>query len=331
MAPPVEEALKVQALRDPRLHGEPAPAAIEVIETHFAWIFLSAREAYKMKKALRLDRLDNRTLEARRFGCEEEVRLNRRLAPEVYLGVVPLRMRADGSLGLGSQGEPVEWLVRMRRLPRSKFLDQAIAARALSLERLQPVARLLAQFYATQPPVRFTAGGYLTRLERRSAACFAALQAPPLRLPGALLEALREREHALCAQVALALGDRDRDGRIVEAHGDLKAEHIFLGPPPCIIDCLEFDRDLRIRDPLEELASLELECERLGARWVARTMLDAYLSRAQDELDEGVYAYYRMSCALQRARTLAWHLLDPALCDRKDWAALATEVLQRVA
>ena len=101
-----------------------SPLAVEAIETHFAWVFLAGRFAYKMKKPLQFREFDLTTLATRRANCELEVALNRRLAPAVYLGTVPL-YRRNGRLSLEGPGTPVEWLVKMHKLPRERALDRA--------------------------------------------------------------------------------------------------------------------------------------------------------------------------------------------------------------
>lgn len=326
----ISEERKLAALRNPAVYPSGA-GPIEVVETHCSWVFLTSRDVYKMKKAMRLDRMDNRELAARHRNCEEELRLNRRLAPSVYLGLVALSLMDDGSLALDRPGTPVEWLVKMRRLPRSEFLDRAVFDPAFSAAALDPVARWLADFYAKQPAVGLTPNAYLAKLKRQAGSCAIALLEENLGLPQRLVDTVLERQYHAFERGRTALAERAREGRIIEGHGDLKPEHIFLGPPPCIIDCLEFARDLRLVDPLDELAYLEIECERLGADGISAHFLSAYLERAGDVLDAGVYDFYRVRRGTQRALTLAWHLHDPLMRARKDWRALAADVLDLIA
>ena len=100
-----------------------------MIETHMSWVYLTDRHAYKLKKPVRYDYLDFSTLEARRQNCEDEIRLNRRLAPDVYLAAIPLTVDAEGGLRLDGTGAVVDWLVKMRRLPADQMMDRAITAR----------------------------------------------------------------------------------------------------------------------------------------------------------------------------------------------------------
>src|SRR5690606_10279135 len=136
---------KCAFLSDPESYPE-RPRAVEILDTHFAWVFLTDRHVFKMKKAVRRGTMDYATLAARERNCRNELELNRRLAPSVYLEVLPLSL-AGGRLVLGPGEETVEWLVRMRRLPEDRQLDHAIAKGTVTASDLDEVIALLAEFY----------------------------------------------------------------------------------------------------------------------------------------------------------------------------------------
>lgn len=161
-------AAKVAALRQPAVWPVP-PASVEVIETHMSWVFLTPQQVFKLKKPMRPDGLDFADLERRRFFCGEEVRLNRRLAPSVYLDVLPLRAAANGALGLWPEGEVVDWLVVMRRLPAGRMLDRLLATGAAQAGDMRQLAALLSAFYARLPPVLHDPEVYGERLAREIA------------------------------------------------------------------------------------------------------------------------------------------------------------------
>ena len=116
-------------------------------------VFLGDAYVYKLKKPVRYDFLDFSTSEKRRIDCEEEVRLNRRLAPNIYLGVVALRLLPDGHFELGGEGTPVDWLVKMRRLPANRMLDAVIRVQSLDHRDIEGIAAFLATFYAAAAPL----------------------------------------------------------------------------------------------------------------------------------------------------------------------------------
>jgi aminoglycoside phosphotransferase family enzyme len=287
-----------------------APERVEVIETHMAWVFLAGQLAFKMKKPVRYDFLDFTSLAAREFTCREELRLNRRLAPGIYLDVMPLTRDAAGRLNLEGAGTTVEWLVKMKRLPAHRMLDAAIAAKTVKEGDITRVGRILVDFYRAAKPVWQPAETVIGRFaaeHHRNADLLSSRQFDLDR--GLTDKVLRRMSRALEAARPL-LARRIADGTIVEGHGDLRPEHICLVTPPVIIDCLEFNRDLRLVDPFDEIAYLDLECQRLAAAWIGAKLLDTLL-RELPPPPPALVAIYHSSRALLRARLALAHLTEP--------------------
>jgi len=271
-APPALDD-KVAFLRRPESYPE-APGRVEAVETHMAWVFLTDAHAFKLKKPVRYAFLDFSTLEARRADCEEEVRLNRRLAREVYLGTMPLTRQAAGGLRLGGNGPVVDWLVHMRRLAAPAFLDRRIRAGIAYEADVRRAAERLAAFYRSVPVIPMTADEYRARFEADMEENRRELTSCEFGLPAARVEDLcaAQRRFLAARTGSELLRRRVGEGRVIEAHGDLRPEHVWLGEPPAVIDCLEFRREFRLLDPADELAYLALECERLGASWVVHVI-----------------------------------------------------------
>ncbi|HEX2492552.1 MAG TPA: hypothetical protein VHK24_02165, partial [Steroidobacter sp.] len=211
---PVSLADKVRALKSPSSYAEPAQT-IEAIETHFAWVFLAGAYAYKLKKPMRFAELDLATLAARHFVCREELRLSRRLAPDVYLGVTPLTREADGAIRVGGAGVAVEWLIKMRRLPSELMLDRAPTAGAALSQKLVQLGRLLAQFYLEQQRVVFDAHAYVRRMAQQIEQDGAALRSPDLHIARSLVEAVSSAQLAALGRVEPELSARAEEQRIV--------------------------------------------------------------------------------------------------------------------
>lgn len=327
---PGHESL-VAFLRLPEAYPDPPPE-VSVIETHMSWVFLAGDHVYKLKKAVRHEGIDFSTPERRRFNCLEEVRLNQELAPGVYLGIATLTREADGRLAIDGQGTAVECLVHMRRLPEHRNLEAIIRAGATWADEraIRGAARLLARFYKSAPPEPVEAGGQRAWLEAGVRGDLAALSAPRYGLPLDRLEALVEAQIAFLARQVPLFDARVKDGRIVEGHGDLRPEHIWLDGEPAIIDRLEFDRTLRLLDPADELAFLDLECERLGAPHVGGWFLEAYAEETGDDPPAPLLRFYRVYRALRRATISARHLDDPTVSDPARFAARARRYLEMV-
>ncbi|WP_454019504.1 hypothetical protein [Azospirillum sp. Marseille-Q6669] len=325
---------KIAFLRKPDAYPD-RPSLVETIETHLSWVFLTERHAYKLKKPARLPNVDFTSLTARRSNCLTEMRLNRRLAPDVYLGVVGLLARPDGSFRLGGRPGPrdldardldardlvADWLVWMVRLPQERRLDERIRAGALTPADIERLGLVLTEFYGGGLAEPMSPADYQRRFE---ADISRNLDVTVPRVTGPLAERARA---AAAAQVAFLsehgplLRARAAEGRIVEGHGDLRPEHVFLDGTPRIIDCLEFSRDLRLLDPVDELAYLALECERLGARRVGDAILDLYRAWSGDAADRRLIAFYRSFRASLRARLAAGRLDEAAGGRRGAWLA----------
>ncbi len=307
MKTPVDTAAKVAFLSHPDAYPE-RPSHVEVIETHMSWVFLTDRRVYKLHKPVRTDYLDFSTLERRRADCAEELRLNRQLAPQVYLGMVALTREADDSLALAGSGEVVEWLVKMRRLPRECLLDARIERGRVTPAEVDGLVEVLVSFYRRTPACPMSGEAYRQRWRRDIQAHHALLLGADRGLPVAQLEHLRDALLGFIDRQAALLGERA--GRVVEAHGDLRPEHVCLNQPPVFIDRLEFNREFRLQDPAEELAFLALECEHLGAAWIGERLFSTYQRLSEDRVRPELVVFYKLARAQLRARLSAAHLTD---------------------
>ena len=299
-------------------------AGDEAIETHFAWVFLAGDRAWKLRKPVRRDPMDYSTLDARRRDSEAEVRLNRRLAPHVYLGVRPLTRTADGRYAIGGEGAVVDWLVEMRRLDRHRMLDEMLASGRATPADLERVSELLAVFYARQAPAVTDGATLAGRLHAQVAANHRVITT----LDAAGAAALRDAQLAFIAAHGDWLQARAAGGCVVEAHGDLRPEHILLDQPAAIIDCLEFDRNLRILDRAEELEFLAMECARIGHAATGTQVARACLDRLADAVAPRLQQFYRSHRAATRAKLYVWRTGEPDGGDPERWFATARDYLR---
>lgn len=323
---PVDLATKVAFLRRPDSYAE-RPSQVQAVETHMSWVFLTDAYAYKLKKPVRYPFLDFGTLEARRRDCEEEVRLNRRLAPDVYLGTVALTLTSRNILALNGGGVPIEWLVSMQRLPAELMLDQQLRLGRASTGALRDLARKLAAFYRAAPPVDWSAEEYRARLEQDVRSNHDQLLQPEFDLPRTAVEHVAARLLQLLHREPVLFGRRAAERRIVEAHGDLRPEHICLLPDPVVIDCLEFNRDFRLLDPVDELAFLAMECERLHAPFVSSILFEVYRAETGDDPPDQLVRFYASHRACLRAKLAVWHLRDAENHRTAHWQARAAHYL----
>lgn len=314
-------AAKVRFLSRPASYGNGVDT-VELRETHMSCVFLAGERVYKLKKPVRFPYLDFSTLARRAAACRAEIRLNRRLAPDVYLGVVPLTLAA-GELALGGAGEVVDHLVAMRRLPEGATLEQALRHGAPSLRQLDHLAETLGHFYAHATRVLQSGETEIAARLRMLAVDGGLLQDARFALPQGPLHNVAAVLRRFIAGRRQLLLDRVRARLFVDAHGDLRPEHIWLTEPPIIIDCLEFDARLRALDPLDEIAFLHLECERLGRRDVGERIRKVLARPLADDPADGLFLFYRCQRALLRARLAIAHLLDAHPRTPEKWPAQA--------
>jgi aminoglycoside phosphotransferase family enzyme len=299
-------------------------AGDEAIETHFAWVFLAGDRAWKLRKPVRRDPMDYSTLEARRRDSEAEVRLNRRLAPHAYLGIRPLTLTADGRFAIGGEGTIVDWLVEMRRLDRHRMLDEMLASGRAMPADLDRVSALLAGFYARESPAVTDGAALAARLGTQVSANHRVIAT----LDAAGAANLRAAQLAFVEAHGEWLAARASGGCVVEAHGDLRPEHILLDDPPAIIDCLEFDRNLRIQDRAEELEFLAMECARMGHAAAGTWIAHACLTRLADRVPLQLRHFYRSHRAGTRVKLYVWRASEPDGGDFERWLDTAREYLR---
>lgn len=300
---------------------------IDVMETHLSWLFLTAHHVIKLKKALHYSYLDYSTVEVRRRQCDAEVRLNRRLAPEVYLGVSAVTEKACGEFALDGPGTTVEYVVRMRRLPEERSLDRLLQRRTLTAETIDSLAATLARFYVGLPALSLDPVRYLENLHRKISEDSNALTKRSYGLDRALVRRITAALHSIAHALERTLSERVLVGRIVEGHGDLRPEHVYFAPDPVIIDCLEFNRSLRTLDAVDEISFLAMECDRCGAAWVRGRLLRLYTESTWDDPSAELCRFFMAGRAVLWAKLAVWHLDRKPECNRDKWISRAAEYL----
>lgn len=320
---------KVVFLSNPASYGGHT-AHVGVRETHMSWIFLTDRRVYKLKKPVKYPFLDFSTLSKRRHYCSEELRLNRRLARETYISVTALSRDTAGGLQLDRAGRVVEWLVEMKRLPQTRMLNSLIVGQRVDEDEICRLATVLADFYAASPAEIADGDLYIQHFLNEQAVNRSVLLRPELGMSDVADRTLAASE-SLFRQVRPELEQRIRRGWVVEGHGDLRPEHVCLVEPLQVIDCLEFDRSMRLIDPYDEVNYLGMECEILGAPWARDLLLHVLRSRLPHRPSPSLMAYYGGFRALLRARLCLAHLLEPQVRRPQRWRPLAIRYIRMAA
>lgn len=293
----INELLRADAFEHPATR-------IELRETHLSWIVLTGPFAYKIKKPVQFDFIDASTLAQRRGLCMEELRLNRRIAPELYIDVVPIT-RKNGHAIVGGDGPAVEYAVRMHQFPTAEELPALLAHNAVTLEEITTLAEVLGRFHrdADIAPVRSTA----ERTERlfstvigNLAQLLAHLDTPePTPRLCALIDWTHENAQVLEPMFAM----REQLGFVRECHGDLHTANIVRWHGRLVpFDCIEFDPDLRWIDVIADLSFLVMDLITHNRRDLAFALLSRYLEIAGDYHGVRLLPFCAVYRALVRAK-----------------------------
>ena len=304
----------LEALQNPEIYPE-KPPKVELLQTHVSAIFLVGERVYKVKKPVNFGFLDFTTLEKRKYFCREEVALNRRLCPEVYLGVVEIRLQ-NGRISLGEgPGEIIEYSVLMKRLPQDSMMDRRLAEGRVTPADLQKIAAKVAHFHrqAEAGPeivpfgkievIRTNVEENFSQAERYVGIAFS-------------LEAFREiRDHTRdFLDKNLPLFERRiTAGKIRDCHGDLHLQHICLGDEILIFDCIEFNPRFRYGDVAADIAFLLMDLDFHGHPGFSAELAAAYLSFSGDWPLYLLLNFYKTYRACVRGKVFSFRLDDPAI------------------
>jgi uncharacterized protein len=303
-----------RALTQPRAYPH-APARVEHLETHISHVFLTGSWAYKVKKPLELGFLDFSTLEKRRECCGEELRINRRLAPDLYTDVVPITGSVDQPCVEGS-GAAIEYAVKMRQFAQAGMLEQVLARDELTPALIDGIAQQVADFHASLiPPAADTPFGTPQSVMGPARQNFDQLAPMPAAAEdAAVLDQLREWTEVQHALLEELFGQRKRDGFVRECHGDLHLGNMVLVDGRVrIFDAIEFNAELRWIDVINETAFLGMDLEQRGRVDLAWRFLNAYLQHTGDYAGARLLRYYMVYRALVRAKVAGIRAAQPEL------------------
>ncbi|MBI4527540.1 MAG: AAA family ATPase [Deltaproteobacteria bacterium] len=297
----------ISAMAEPEFYPH-GPAQVELRQTHISYVFLAGEYVYKVKKPVRFSFLDYSTRERRLHFCREEVRLNRRLAPKVYLGVVPIYRSGEGfALGedtvLADRTTVVEHAVKMRRLPEDRMLNRLVMDRIAGKEDIRALVNLLVPFHRSAATERASLYGTPEAIRRRITDNFAETRDFIGRtIREKMFNRIQEYSLGFLAERASLLQDRVRDQKVREGHGDLRTEHVCVGDEIVVFDCIEFDERLRYCDVASEVAFLAMDLDFLGEPELSECLAREYAETGDDELLSLLLPFYKSYRAYVRGK-----------------------------
>lgn len=318
----------IQLMHSPSFYPH-RPPSVQLIQTHISYVFIAGDRVYKVKKPVRFDFLDFSTLERRKHFCEEEFRLNRRLAPTVYIAVEPITDDGLRGLVLEGTGPAVEYALRMKRLPEEKMLHRLLARGDASFSVMDAIAHRICDFHqATETGGVIDSFGGLETIRRNHDENFE--ETMPYRditISAAAHGFLKDWVNYFLDRNEELFHRRVREHRIRDCHGDLHLEHICLDDDIVIFDCIEFNKRFRCLDVAAEIAFLSMDLERKGYYEHERVFVDAYLRYSRDSEIQKLLNFYRCYFAFVRGKVTSFRINDPAT-EERDRAEIASEALQ---
>jgi aminoglycoside phosphotransferase family enzyme len=274
---------------------------LEIVETPSSWVILTDRHAFKWLRLVEAEDSPYASPEGRRKWCAEEIWRNERLAPSVYLGIVTLARGRDGKLRMGGKGLEVEWIVKMRRLRSDHNLRALIRHRQVCRTQIAVVANAMTAFYQAGSPQHDQVDELIARVQLRiNDAAKTLIENLPAKAKSDVRR-LRDAQRAFLSSARADFNMRVCDGRIVDGHGELLPEHIFLERETSIIGAQAHAAVAPKLDAIDDLGLLAMECEHLGRQDIADEIMATYRRANADEGSPRLESFYMSLHACRRA------------------------------
>jgi len=318
-----EQPALVQALLKPDAYPH-KPSKVELAQTQMSFVFLTGDLVYKVKKPVNLGYLDYTTLEKRRFFCEQEVELNQRLSPDVYLGVVPI-VSSGGEIRIGGKGKVIEYAVKMRQLPAERMMDRLLLQNQVTADMVERVAQKLAEFHSkarTSPEI--SAFGNLEAIKVNTDENFSQTEKYiGSSITSEQFHRIKTYSDDFLKSNAGLFRERIKEERIKDCHGDLHAAHVCFSNGIYIYDCIEFNDRFRYGDVASEVAFLAMDLDRYHRADLSRAFVEAYVRFSKDEGVNQLLNFYKCYRAYVRGKVECFKLDDPYIPNKERSLAAA--------
>ncbi|CAN5730084.1 bifunctional aminoglycoside phosphotransferase/ATP-binding protein [soil metagenome] len=303
-----------RALHQPAIYPN-QPAAVEVIETHASIVFIAGDHVYKLKKPVDFGFLDYSTLARRRLMCQLEVQLNRRLAPNVYLGIEKLVLAGD-AIQFGETGEAFEYLVHMRRLPDEATLAALVDDDTIDERQIDDIASTIGRFHQRMlGSPEIDRWGRPAAIEQNVEENLEQIQPFVGRsIPSGAYERIASYARGFLTEQHGLLNQRVLDGMIRDGHGDIRSDHVYLLDDVTIIDCIEFNDRIRYGDVATDVGFLAMDLDARNRPDLSDRLISAYVAASRLDVTP-VLDFYRSYRAVVRGKVASFQLDQDGLAD----------------
>jgi uncharacterized protein len=299
---------------------------IDLIQTHISFVFLTKNYAYKVKKAVNFGFLDFSTLDKRRAYCEKELELNRRLCPEIYLEVVPIT--ESGSIKINGNGEPIEYALKMKRLPQEKIMTLLLKEGKIGKKTIDDIARIVAVFHSkAQTSTEISEFGSSKIVKTNWDENFAQTKKY---INQTILQSefqfIQPKINNFIEKNNSLFESRIADKRIRDCHGDLHSGNIFITDKICIFDAIEFNDRFRYSDVVADVAFLAMDLDFQQRSDLADYFIERYIGYSKDQQLTQLLPFYKCYRAYVRGKVISFRLDDPNI--KREETACATNEAQ---
>ncbi|MEM3379028.1 MAG: phosphotransferase [Candidatus Bathyarchaeia archaeon] len=300
----------VDALMKPEAYDEDV-GKVKLEQTHISYIFLTERFVYKVKKAVNFGFLDFTTLEKRRFFCEKELELNRRLCGDMYLEVVPIN-KAD-AIKIKGAGETVEYAVKMRRLPQEKIMSRLLEENKVDARLVEMIAKRIAEFHAkAETNQQISKFGALPIIEANWRENFdQTVEFIGKTVSKEDFELIRSKVNNFMKRNAAVFAERVATGKVRDCHGDIHSGNIFITNGIYIFDAIEFNDRFRYSDVAADVAFLAMDLDFRGRADLSEVFIEKYVEYSADRELMAVLPFYKCYRAYVRGKVVSFKLNDP--------------------
>jgi aminoglycoside phosphotransferase family enzyme/predicted kinase len=299
-------------LKNPKFFGANVHS-VQLLQTHISYVALTGSYAYKVKKPVNFGFLDFSTLDKRKFFCEEELRLNKRLCPEMYLEVLPITKK-DNTLKLGGDGPIVEYALKMKEFPQESIMTYMLEQGDISEETIDHLCKILVDFYTSQEPTaEVKKYGELPAVKQNIDENFE--QTKPMidiTVPKETFWGIKNAVTKFFERNKEVFGQRMKEGRIYDCHGDLHSGNIAItGDHIHIFDCIEFNDRFRYCDVASDIGFLAMDLDYMNYPYLSSYLIERYVEKSHDTTIYSVLNFYKSYRAFVRGKVHGFQLNDP--------------------
>ncbi len=294
---------------------------IELIQTHISFVFLTTNYVYKVKKAVNFGFLDFSTLEKRRFYCEKELALNKRLCPDIYLEVVPINK--SNSIKVKGSGETIEYALKMKRLPQERIMTVLLKENKVDKKSVDEIAEIVSEFHSkAQTNSEISQFGSLKIIKTNWDENFAqTTKYVDQTIPQAEFQLILNKINDFIARNLTLFKSRIANKRIRDCHGDLHSGNIFITEKICIFDAIEFNDRFRFSDVAADVAFLAMDLDFQQRSDLANYFIERYLTYSKDPQLTQLLAFYKCYRAYVRGKVISFRLDDPNITSQEKASA----------